>query len=211
MGVSFLSTDLLELYRSIGGVFRSGTGFVWKFRFTGLSRLDLHERFQEAVVLVMEPRLIAIEQRERTVAAGERIECNGEAVILGHVVIVAAEALFLILHAVFEESGFDARVARDAPMGGGELMDEIGLRFGLGAEVVEVIAELSLVFVGGFVEEDDGAGGESVSDGVEGGGLFASVGGGASGFGGVGAGGGDFAVRGRHGVCSPSIKGMAAN
>jgi hypothetical protein len=100
---------------------------------------------------------------------------------------------------MFEESGFDARVARDTPMGGGELMDEIGFGLGLWAEVVEVIAELGLVFIGGFIEEDDGACGESVSEGVEGGGLFAGVGYGASGFGGVGAGGFDFAVRGRHG------------
>ena len=161
--------------------------------------MHLHERFQEAVVLVMEPRLITIEQRKRAVAAGESVEGNGEAVIVGHVGIIATEALFLILHAVFEKSGFDARVARDTPVGGGELMDEIGFGLGLWAEVVEIIAELSLVLVGGFIEEDDGAGGESVSEGVEGGWL-ACVGGGAAGFGGVGAGGFDFAMGGRHGV-----------
>jgi hypothetical protein len=49
-------------------------------------------------------------------------------------------------------------------MGGGELMDEIDFGFGLRAEVIEVIVELGLVFVGGFVEEDDGAGGESVGE-----------------------------------------------
>ena len=148
---------------------------------------------------MIEPRLIAVEQRERSVGAGERVEGDGEAVIFGHVVVIAAEALFLILHAMFEESGFDARVARDTPVGGGELMDEIDFGFGLRAEVVEIIAELGLVLVGGFIEEDDGAGGESVSEGVEGGGWFAGVGSRAAGFGGVGAGGFDFAVRGRHG------------
>jgi hypothetical protein len=103
----------------------------------------------------------------------------------------AIEALLLILHAMFEETGFYARVAREAPMGGGELMDEIGFRLGLGAEVVEIIAELGLVFAGGFVEENDGAGGEPVGEGVEGGGLFAGGGGGAVGFCAVGAGGGE--------------------
>jgi len=147
---------------------------------------------------MMEPRLIAIEQRERAVGARERVESDGEAVILGQVVIIATEALFLILHAVLEESRFDARVTRDAPMCGGELMDEIGFGFGLRAEVVEIIAELGLVFIGGFVEQNDGGGGESMSEGVEGGGLFAGVSGGAVGFCAVGASGGDFAARGRH-------------
>jgi hypothetical protein len=161
--------------------------------------LHLHERFQEAMVLVMEARLIAVEECKRAVGARESIEGDGDAVIVGDVIVIAAEAFFLILHAVFEEAGFHARVARDTPVGGGELMDEIGFGLGLWAEVVEIIAELSLVLVGGFIEEDDGAGGESVSEGVEGGWL-ACVGGGAAGFGGVGAGGFDFAMGGRHGV-----------
>jgi hypothetical protein len=42
--------------------------------------------------------------------------------------------------------------------------------------MVEIFAELSLVFGGGFAGEDDGAGGESVGEGVEGGGLFAGRG-----------------------------------
>jgi len=114
----------------------------------------------------MEPRLIAIEEGERAVGAGERVEGDFEAVILGHVFVIFTEVLFLVLHAVFEKSGFDARVARETPMGGGELMDEIGFGFGLRTEVVEIIAELGLVFVGGFVEQNYGAGGESVSESV---------------------------------------------
>jgi hypothetical protein len=114
--------------------------------------LHLHERFQEAMVLVMEARLIAVEECKRAVGAGESIEGDGEAVIVGDVIVIAAEALFLILHAVFEEAGFDTGVARDTPMGGGELMYEIGLGLGLRAEVIEVIAELSLILVGGFIE-----------------------------------------------------------
>jgi hypothetical protein len=148
------------------------------------------------MVLVMEARLIAVEERERAVGAGERVEGDREAVILGEVLEILAEALFLIVHAVFEESGFDPGVAGDAPMGGSELMNEIGFGFGLRAEVVEIIVEFGLIFVGGFIEEDDGFGCESVSEGVEGGGLIA----GTPGFGGIGAGGFDFAMRGRHGV-----------
>ena len=85
-------------------------------------------------------------------------------------------------------------------MGGGELMDEVGFRFGLRAEVVEIVVELGLVLVSGFIEQNDGAGGKSVSQGVERGGLFTGLRCGALGFGGVGAGGGDLAVGGRHGV-----------
>ena len=139
--------------------------------------------------------MIAVEQRERAVGAGERVERDGEAVILGKVLEVLAEALLLSVHAVFEEPRFDARVARDTPVGGGELMDEIEFGLGLRAEVVEIIAELGLVFVGGFIEEDDGGCRESVGEGVEGGLLRR-----AAGLGGVGAGGFDFAVRGRHGL-----------
>src|SRR5208337_2934381 len=131
-------------------------------------------------------------------------EGHGEAVMGGQIGVIV-EALLLTLHALFEESGFDAGVARDTPMGGGELMDEIGFGLGLGAEVVEIFVELGLVFAGGFAGKDDGAGGESVSDGIEGGGLLAGGGGGASGFSAVGAGGGDFAGGG-HSVFSPSIK-----
>ena len=138
--------------------------------------------------------MIAVEQRKRAVGAGKGVEGDGEAVIVGDFIVVAAQPLFLFLHAVFEESGFDAGVARETPMGGGELMDEIGFGFGLREEVVQIIAELGLVLIGGFVEEDDRLGGESVNEGVEGGFLR-----GASGFGGVGAGGGDCAGRGRHG------------
>jgi hypothetical protein len=97
------------------------------------------------------------------------VEGDWEAVILGDVIVIAAEALFLIVHAVLEQSGFDTGVTRDTPVGGGELMDEIGFGFGLRAKVVEIIVELGLVLVGEFIEEHDGLGGESVSEGVEGG------------------------------------------
>ncbi len=145
------------------------------------------------MVLVMEPRLIAVEKRERAMGAGERVEGDSQAMILGDVIVIAAEALFLIVHTVLEESGFDAGVTRDTPMRGGELMDEIDFGFGLRAEVVEIIVKLRLILLGGFIEEYDGLGGESVSEGVEGG-LFRR----AAGLGGVGAGGRDLAAGGGH-------------
>jgi hypothetical protein len=162
--------------------------------------LHLQQRFQDAVVLVMEARLIAVEQCERASGAGEGVESDGEAVIFREVWIVLIEAFFLIQHAMFEEPGFDACVTRDAPMGGGELMDEIAFGLGLGAEMIQIVVQLGLVFVRGFIEEDDGAGGEPVGEGVEGGGLFAGGGGWATGLGTVGAGGGDSAGGGRHGL-----------
>ena len=116
----------------------------------------------------MEARLIAVEEREGAAGAGERVEGDGDAVILGEVLIILAEALLLIVHAVFEEAGFDASVASDAPMGGGELMDEIEFGLGLRAEVVQIIAEMDFELVGGFIKEDDRAGGKAVSEGVHG-------------------------------------------
>ncbi len=148
----------------------------------------------------MKPSLVAIEQRERTVGAGDCVERHGDAVMFGDAIEIFTEALLLILHALFQESRFDARVARDPPMGGGELMDEIGFGLGLRAEVIQVVAELDLVFVGGLIVEDDGAGGESVGEGVEGGRVLAGGSGGSSGFDAVGAGGGDFAGGRRHRV-----------
>ena len=135
-----------------GGLFKNGIGFVWKFhcwRLLGAGGLHLEQRFQEAMVFVMEARLIAVEKRERAVGAGERVEGHGEAMV-GREIGVVVEALLLMLHALFEEAGFDGGVTGDAPMGGGELMDEVGFGLGLGVEMVEVFAELGLVFAGGF-------------------------------------------------------------
>jgi hypothetical protein len=162
------------------------------------------------MVIVVEARLIAIEERERSVVACQPIERDSEAVVLGQPFEVFTEALFLILHAVLEEPGFNSGVAGDTPMGGGELMDEIGFGLVLGSEVIEIVAELSLILVAGLIEEDDGAGGESVNEGVAGGGLLAGVGGGAMGFCAVGAGGGDLLGRGRHGISRFEYKGAAS-
>jgi len=79
----------------------------------------------------------------------------------------------------------------------------------LRAEMIQIIAELGVVIVGGFIEEDDGAGGEPMSEGVEGGRVLAGRGGGASGFGAVGAGGGDLARGGRHGISRSQCKAVA--
>ena len=154
--------------------------------------------------------MIAIEERERTVVARQRVEGCGEAVMLGQPFEVFTEALFLISHALLEEPGFDAGVAGNAPTGGGELMDEIGFGLGLGAEVIEIVAKLGLILVCGFVEEDDGAGGESVKQGVAGGGLLAGDGGRSSGFGAIGSCGGDFLGGRRHGISRFECKGAAA-
>jgi len=120
--------------------------------------------------------------------------------MLGQGVVFVAETLFLLLHALLEEPRFDSCIASDTPMSGSKLMDQIVFRLSLRAEMIEVIAELGLIFILRFVEENDGAGGESVNKGVEGGGLFASGGDRALGFSAVGAGGGKFALRGMHGV-----------
>jgi hypothetical protein len=103
------------------------------------------------------------------------------------------EALGLIVHLVIEQAGFDSGIAGQTPVAGRELMDEIRFGFSLRAKVIEIVVERGLVFQLGFVLEDDGTGGESVLDGVEGDGLFSFFGFGAGGFCAVGTGGCDFA------------------
>jgi len=137
-------------------------------RFFETPGLDFEQRFQDALILAVEPGLIAVEQRERTVVAGERFEGEGDAVVLWLTIEIVGEALGLIVHTLFEESRFNSGVAREAPVGGGELMDEIVFGLGFRAKVKQVIAEMALVFVGGFIEEYDSLGGEAVSFGVEG-------------------------------------------
>jgi hypothetical protein len=94
---------------------------------------------------------------------------------------------------VIEQAGFYTHIAGQTPVAGRELMDEIGFGFSLRAKVIEIVVERGLVFQFGFVLEDDGAGRESMLDGVEGDGLFAFFGFGAGGFCAVGTGGCDFA------------------
>jgi len=60
----------------------------------------------------MEARLVTVEQRQRAVGSGEGIEGNSEAVILGQLAVIPAEALLLFLHTVFKQPGFHACVAR---------------------------------------------------------------------------------------------------
>ena len=47
-------------------------------------------------------------------------------------------------------------------------MDEVDFWLGLRVEVIEIAAELGVILVGGLIEEDEGAGGESVDQGVAG-------------------------------------------
>jgi hypothetical protein len=138
--------------------------------------------------------LVAVQQAEGGVGAGHAIEGYGDAAAVVDVVEVVIDPFLVVFHLVFEEAGFDGGVAAEAPVGGGELADEIELGLAAGVEVGEVVVELGFVFGARFGGEDDGLGGESVGEGVERGGGFAGWGDGAGGFGAVGAGGGEFAV-----------------
>ena len=88
--------------------------------------------------------------------------------MLGLTLQFVAVAVFLVNHALFEKAGFDAGIACDTPVGGGELMNEIVLGLGLRAEVVQIIAEMDFELVGGFIKEDDRAGGEAMGESVHG-------------------------------------------
>jgi len=124
----------------------------------------------------LEASLIAVEEGQRTVCACQGFKSDREPVVFGDLVIFLFEGVGLGVHFVLEEAGFDTAVTCETPVGSGELMNQIGFRFVLGEEMVEVSAEVGLVLVFGFIVEDDGAGGEAVLDGV--------LGGGAGGFGG---------------------------
>jgi len=66
-------------------------------------------------------------------------------------------------------------------MDGNELADQVELGLVSGAEVFEIFAKLGVVFLGGFVTEDDGFGGQAMLQSVLRGGVFAFVGDGAVG------------------------------
>jgi hypothetical protein len=150
------------------------------------------------LILAVEAGLVAVEERERGIGAGEGFEGERETVDILEVGEDAVDAALVEDDLVFEQGGFDGGVADDAPVGGGELADEVEFGFAFGLEVGEVVVEFGFVLFGGLVREDDGSGGESVLEGIERGGGFAGVGFGAGGFAGVGAGGAGFAVGGWH-------------
>jgi hypothetical protein len=160
--------------------------------------LHCGESAQEFLIFAVEAGLVAIQKRKGRIRARFVIEGVGEAVNIGDRFVTPFDPLLVVVHLIFEDGAFDGGVASEAPMDGGELEDEIALRFALGLEVGEVLIEFGLMFVRGFGVEDDGLGCESMSDGVASGGRLACGGFGAGGFGAVGAGGIELALRGWH-------------
>ena len=79
----------------------------------------------------------------------------------------------MVVHFLLEQGGFDGGITGETPVRGGELVDQVGFGLALGAEMVEVVAEVGLVLFFGLVLEDDDAGGESVGEGVTGRGELA--------------------------------------
>jgi len=154
--------------------------------------LQIGEGFEQAQVFSLQASLIAVEETERTVRAGQGLEGDGETVGVGNVLVFFIDPGGLVVHFLLEQGGFDGGVAGQPPVGGGDLMHEVGFGFALRAEMVEVGAEVGLVIGFGLGVEDDGAGGESVGERVAGGGELALGGFRAVGLGAVGAGGSDF-------------------
>ena len=75
-----------------------------------------------------------------------------------------------------EDLGFGAVVAGEAPVGVGELFDEIAADVGLGFVEGEVEVEVGLVGGGVFVGEEAGLGVDAVAEGVEADAVFPCVG-----------------------------------
>jgi hypothetical protein len=151
---------------------------------------EVEEGAEGDVVFAEEAGLVAGEGVEGVVAVGEGFEGEGEAEGFVEVGPFLLDAGALAGHLGVEEGGFGGPIATEAPTGGDELFEEVGFggggrREAMGVEVADVVEG------GGFlVGEDEGAGGESVGEGVEGGDGFAGGGGGSAGFGAVEAGGG---------------------
>ena len=139
------------------------------------------EGVENFLIFAVEAGLVAIEEREGGVGAGQRFEREGEAVDVVDFDELLVDALFVDGPLVFEQRGLDGGVTGESPICRGELADEIEFGFVLGLEVVEVVMEFGLVFAGGFIGEDDGAGAESVGAGVVGDFGFALGGSGAGG------------------------------
>ena len=141
------------------------------------------------MILVVEPGLVAVEQGERGVRAGEFLEGQGHPAALLDSFPVVDEALALPFHFEAEEIRFDAGVAGDAPMRRGQLADEICFGLVGGGEMIKILIELGLVFFLGLVGQNDGFRGQAMLDGVERDGAAAVLGFWTVRFGSVNAGG----------------------
>ena len=109
--------------------------------------------------------------------ATEALKGEGESLRFADLVPFFAKKIALFFDLEIEQARLDGGVAGQAPIHGGELVDEIGFWLVGGTEVVEVVVELGLVFVFRFVGEHDCLGCQAVFDGVERDGAAAVVGG----------------------------------
>jgi hypothetical protein len=172
-----------------------GFGSFFTILFYGVAA-ELEQVAEGAGVRAFETRFGAAEHGE---GSGFR-ECAESAGVFDRSVVrfvVFFDLLFLIFHLFLEEVGLDKKEAALAPFGVDHFDDEVHFDGVGGLEFLDVGFQEGGIFVGIFIGEDYGAGGESIFEGVQGGFLAAFFGGGAVGFCAVGAGGIDFAF-GRH-------------
>jgi hypothetical protein len=123
-------------------------------------------------------------------AVGETLKGVGDTIGGGEIFELFRDGVVTADAFVFEDGGFDGIEAAETPAGGGHGFDEFALNRVGGLEAGEEGIEKNFEFVGGFGGEDDGVGGESVTEAVGGGARAAGGGAGAMGFGSVDAGGG---------------------
>jgi len=177
---------------------RGGLGFVWLY--ANSERPEEVQLFEGLGIGAVDGSFIAIQQVEAR-AFGEAFEGVGEVIFdVGLAIGVGKKAVNVIdagFHFVAEEGGFDVGEAAQAPAGGGHGFDQLDFDGAGGGEFVEIGIEEALEVGGGFVDEDDGHGreggrsiGQAVAGRIAGGTGEALRGGGAVGFGAVGAGGG---------------------
>jgi len=148
--------------------------------------LDFAETVGGAVPGAVEADFVA---GEGFVGAGRMAQGAGGEHDLGGWFFVSGGGGLLALF-VGEGGGFEGPAAEEAPAADGHGFDEVVLVLGGGLEAAGVGGEEGVEAGGGFAGEEDGAGEETVGDGVLGGVAFAFRGAGAGGFLGVRAVGG---------------------
>jgi hypothetical protein len=125
------------------------------------------------LIFVVQASLVTVEQSERGMGAGQGFEGQGQSNTFVDVLPSAVDIFALFLHFGFEETGLDAGITGQAPVGGGELVDEVGFGLVGGSEVVEVVAKFGLIFFLRLVGKDDGFRRKAVFHGIERGGATA--------------------------------------
>ena len=145
-----------------------------------------------AEVLTVATGFVAVHEIEGAGLIGK--SCEGGARDVGGVGVGIARSLEFLLHLLCERACFQSPHAGATPAGGGHHFDEVLFGGAYGAEFREESGGEGLEGLLVFAGKDDAGAESTVFEGVAGGGEFALLSDGATGFAAVGAGGFDLTV-----------------